>query len=223
MRGLIKVPRALSPTQERKLVDFLDAKFLDITRNFKKRSDPSSSLQSLPSYLTETHKLLSFILQIPPIDPSTSLRTTFLLRLSGDAMESIPGYKPDVQILSQLLDWLNDLDRGWLAVLRSQTWDPEEGTGRDIIVDTSEDGQSTVRSTPMSQTERTRLRSLLISGTAKLEEWLEKLDTSGETYDILLERLGLQQGFDDLFSNTLAEMGALGGSINVPEGMDGTC
>ena len=35
-------------------------------------------------------------------------------------MNSIVGYKPDVRTLPQLLDWLNDLDKGWLAVLRSQ-------------------------------------------------------------------------------------------------------
>ena len=30
--------KALSPTQERKLVDYLEDRFLDVTRNYKKRS-----------------------------------------------------------------------------------------------------------------------------------------------------------------------------------------
>lgn len=40
---------ALSSSQERKLVDYLDTKFLDLTRNFKKRSVPSSRLSVVPS------------------------------------------------------------------------------------------------------------------------------------------------------------------------------
>ncbi|KAI0081402.1 hypothetical protein K474DRAFT_1688660 [Panus rudis PR-1116 ss-1] len=214
---------ALSPTQERKLVDFLEDKFLDITRNFKKRSDPSSKLQTLSAYLTETHTLLSLILQIPPVDPSTPLRTSFLLRLTGEVMDGITGYRPDVQTLPQLLDWLNDLDRGWLCVLRAQKWDPEAREGVDLVVESPKDEELPLRSTPMNQTERTRLKSLLIAGTAKLEEWLVELDAGEESYDVALERLGLQQGFDDLFSNTLAEMGALRGAVNIPQGMEGTC
>ncbi|KAK7688907.1 hypothetical protein QCA50_007598 [Cerrena zonata] len=224
MPGLTKIPHALSPSQERKLVDFLDEKFLDVTRNFKKRSDPSSTLRTLSSYLTETHTILSLILQIPPVDPSTSLRTTLLLRITGEVMGSIGGYQPVVETLPQLLDWLNDMDRGWLAVLRSQEWDPEERLGHDLVI--SEDGNSAVpiRSTPISQTERTRLRSLLLSGTTKLEEWLERLVTDDDNYNDALERLGLQQSFDDLFAGTLTEMGALRGfEVNVPADMEGTC
>lgn len=37
MPGLTNSPHALSPNQERKLMDFLDDKFLNVTRNFKKR------------------------------------------------------------------------------------------------------------------------------------------------------------------------------------------
>lgn len=188
-------------------------------------SDPSSTLETLSSYLQATHTVLSMILQIPPLDPSASLRTTLLLRLTGEVMSSIPGYKPDVQTLPQLLDWLNDLDRGWLAVLRSQAWDPDAHAGVDLALDSQVvDGSlAALHSTPMNQTERTRLRSLLISGTATMEEWLVALDTGGQDYDMVLETLGLQQGFDDLFSGTLAEMGSLGGVMNLPEGMEGTC
>ncbi|KAJ3480385.1 hypothetical protein NLI96_g8382 [Meripilus lineatus] len=226
-----RIPHALSSSQERKLVDYLDTQFLEITRNFKKRSDPSSNLPSLSDYLNATHTLLSLILQIPPIDPSTSLRTTLLLRLTGEVMDSILGYKPEPRFLSQLLEWLGDLDNAWLAVLRSQTWDTETAQGVDLIID-QEGAAATpnIRSTPMNQTERARLRSLLIGGTARMEEWLVNLgspsttaETDSEGLDDMLERLGLQQGFDDLFSGTLSEMGSLGGSVNNPEGMEGTC
>ncbi|TFK45528.1 hypothetical protein OE88DRAFT_1669119 [Heliocybe sulcata] len=128
-------------------------------------------------------------------------------------MTSITGYKPDLQTLPKLLSWMNDLDLGWLAVLRGQAWDPAAHTALDVTA-------STVPA-PMSQTERTRLRSLLVTGTERMEEWMEELDTQGEDYTTALERLGLQQGFDDLFVNTFSEIGGLSGID--PEGMTGTC
>ncbi|KAI0085946.1 hypothetical protein BDY19DRAFT_386590 [Irpex rosettiformis] len=216
-------PKALSRAQERKLMEYVEDHFLEITRNFKKRSDVSSTLQTLSSYLTATHTLMSIILQIPPVNPSGSLRVTLLLRLTGDALSAIPGYKPDVETLPTLLDWLNDLDRGWLAVLRSQVWDTKSRTGIDISGEDSSSAQIPLQSPTMSQTERTRLRSLIIGGTSTMEEWLVELDTGGQDYDLVLQTLGLQQGFDDLFAGTLAEMGSFSGIMNMPEGMTGTC
>lgn len=134
------------------------------------------------------------------------------------------GYPPDTKTLPQLLAWLQDLDKGWLAVLRTQAWDTEGHEGIDVVISSDEDVAS-LKSTPVSQTERTRLRSLLIGGTSNMEEWLTGLDTGGEDYEVSLERLGLQQGFDDLFASTLSEMGFLHGSVALegPEGMEGTC
>ncbi|KAI0373143.1 hypothetical protein BV20DRAFT_938258 [Pilatotrama ljubarskyi] len=209
----------LSPAQERKLVDYLDDQFLEVTRNFKKRSDPSSPLSTLHAYLEATHHMLSLILQIPPVDPSAPLRTSLLLRLTGEVLQAIPGYTPDTETLPLLLAWLNDLDQAWLAIIRGQAWDPEECTG--VQVELPPDAKVS----RMSQTERTRLRSLLISGTDSLEEWLEGLDTRGEaSVEITLQRLGLEQSFNELFSGTLAEIGSLVGSeVNDPRGMIGTC
>ena len=192
-------------------------------------SDSSSTVPTLSDYLRESHTLLSLILQIPPFPPSSALRTTFLLRLTGDITGAITGYKPTPEVLSQLLDWLNDLDRGWLAVLRSQAWDTDTRSGVDVpTLENSlqpPDGDTTTSmpASPMSQTERARLRSLLIAGTGRLEEWLMNLDTAGQDYTAVLETLGLQQGFDDLFEGTRAEMGSLHGIMNMPEGMEGTC
>ncbi|KAF7791055.1 hypothetical protein EIP86_002015 [Pleurotus ostreatoroseus] len=217
--------RPLTSSQERKLLDYIEEKFLNVTRNFKKRSDPSSTLQTLSAYLTETHALLSFIMQIPPVDPSASLRTSLLLRLTSEVMNSITGYKPDVQTLPQLLDWFNDLDNAWLAVLRFQAWDTDTREGKDVVIDSSEEDGPSFTSSPISQTERTRLRSLLVTGTASMEEWLVALEPNQpeEDYTSVLEKFGLQQGFDDLFTGVLAEMGSLDGSMNRPEGMEGTC
>jgi len=179
----------------------------------------STTLPTLSSYLAATHPLLSLILQIPPLDPSASLRTTLLLRLTGEVMNAIPGYVPDVQTLPQLLAWLHDLDSGWLAVLRAQAWDPDARTGVDPVLPPG----APAHATPMNQTERTRLRSMLITGTGRMEEWLEGLDVSGQSYELTLEALGLQQEFDELFSKTLSEMGTLHGNDNDPQGMQGTC
>lgn len=74
---------------------------------------------------------------------------------------------------------------------------------------------------PVSQTDRTRLRSILAGGSARLEEWLEKgLHVEGaEDLEQALERLGLQQSFDDLFIESLSEMGEFTeemSQVNVP-------
>jgi hypothetical protein len=146
-------------------------------------------------------------------------------------MGAFTGYKPMPDVLPALLDWLNDLDAGWLAVLRSQAWDADTHRGVDVsLLDDedasmqSPDGDSQMDApAPMTQTERTRLRSLLIAGTGRLEEWLVGLDTAGQDYTALLDTLGLRQSFDDLFAGTLTAMGSLGGVMNVPEGMEGTC
>lgn len=188
-------------------------------------SEPSlSKLPTLSAYLDAMHHLLAFILQIPPIDPSTSLRTAFLLRLTNDVMNAVSGYPPDMDDLQQLLDFLDDLDEAWLAVLNSQVWDPSSGAGVDLVipVDMIEPDRP-IRATPVSQTERTRLHSLLVMGTAGLEEWLSRLATPGEDYQLALERAGFMQGFDDLFSKTLAEMGSLSEPLIDPVGVKGTC
>ncbi|KAF8129298.1 hypothetical protein EV363DRAFT_1338585 [Boletus edulis] len=161
------------------------------------------------------HHLLAFILQIPPIDPSTSLRTAFLLRLTSDVMNSVPGYPPNLDGLPQLLNFLDDLDEAWLADASSDT-----GVNLVIPVDMMELDRP-IRSTPVSQPERTRLHNLLVTGTAGLEEWLSTLSTPAEDYQLALESAGFMQGFDDLFSKTLAEMEGLSEPlISDPVGMN---
>lgn len=199
----------------------------DIIPDFILSSQPSTSkLPTLASYLEANQQLLSMILQIPPIDPSTSLRITFLLRLTGDVMSSISGYPADLATLPGLLEFLDDLDQAWVTVLDSQIWDPNSKAAVDLVVNTgnlNDSNSNRVHSTPMNQTERTRLRSLLITGTAQLEEWITGITNEEEEYQGALERAGLQQKFEDLFMRTLAEMGGLAGEINDPAGMEGTC
>jgi hypothetical protein len=182
------------------------------------RSEPTTHLPTLSHFLDESRQILSLILQIPPIDPSTSLRTAFLLRLTNDVLTSIPGYPANPGILPEVLDWLDDLDQAWLAVLQSQVWDSKEGAGTDLLIDT-EEAAGGMKSSPVTQTESTRLRSLLVGGAASLEEWLESCNPEQDEdngVESMLQRLGLQAGFDELFARTLDYLGGLGGIIVEP-------
>lgn len=132
------------------------------------------------------------------------MRSALLLRLTGEVLNSVPGYPPDEKSLSALLDWLQDLDKGWLAVLRSQGWDSVEKLG--VSVRLPEGARS---STSLSQTELTRLKSMLVAGTEMLEEWVEVLETQPDVETMQAGRL------DDLFSGVLAEMGFLRGEYSV--------
>lgn len=152
-----------------------------------------------------------------------ALRTAFLLRLTGEVLTSIAGYAPTADTLPHLLALLTELDSGWCAVLRAQAWDADVREGVDVEVPVSKPNTtststaesqmdadfSLVGAPPVSQTDRTRLRSILAGGSARLEEWLEKgLHVEGaDDLEQALERLGLQQSFDDLFIETLSEMG----------------
>ncbi|KAF9442551.1 hypothetical protein P691DRAFT_810467 [Macrolepiota fuliginosa MF-IS2] len=267
--------KPLTPRQERRAVAYLDDQFLQLTRGFKKRTSPSTSVPTLHKYISAARRLLAFILQIPPIDPSTELRIQYMLRLTGDVLSAIPGYglpsrtstaiseqhtseekiqnvengeddepRDYTSALRELLDWLDDLDQAWLAVLQSQVWDPEFGEGVDLVLDiwsdTSDDSnqqfngterQNRVlpKSTLISQTDATRLRSILIMTMADLEEWLSRAGrgpepefspvgpaTGEDDVTGMLERLGLLDGFDELFGRTMDFLGGFGGFVIEP-------
>ncbi|KAG6861790.1 hypothetical protein C0995_012294 [Termitomyces sp. Mi166 len=212
----LKELHALSSAQERKLVDYLDEQFLQLMRGYKKRSEPTTHLPTLRDYVDASRQILSLVLQIPPIDPSTSLRTAFLLRLTNDSLSSIVGYPPDSVSLPEALDWLDDLDQAWLIVLKAQVWSPASGAGVDLYVDAA-DASRGIKTSPISQTERIRLRSLLVGSSASLEEWLEdRKEQEEQDVENMLERLGLQAEFDDLFSRTLDYLGGLNGMVVDP-------
>jgi len=228
--------RALTSKQERKLVAFLDDLFLQLTRNYRKRYDISSTLKTLPAYLEAARHLLLLVIQIPPIDPSTSLRIAYLLRLTGDVIFAIPGYQLDIsstigiqETLRNLLGFLGDLDQAWLAVLRSQVWDPSTGQAVDLVIAVDDDDPQTsssstalsIKSTPPSQTDVTRLQSLLFTADSSLEEWLsnEKARADGgdsENVSGMLDRMGLLEEFDSLFMRTLDFLGGFAGTVAKP-------
>lgn len=234
--------RALTSKQERKLVAFLDDLFLQLTRNYKKRSDISSKLTTLPAYLEAARHLLLLVIQIPPIDPSTGLRIAYLLRLTGDVIFAIPGYHLDIsntisiqETLRDLLGFLGDLDRAWLAVFQSQVWDPSTGQVVDLVIAVDDDDPPTInpssnipsasslsfKSTPPSQTDVTRLQSLLFTGDTSLEEWLSNEKTRANDADSddvsgMLDRMGLLEEFDSLFMRTLGFLGGFAGTVAKP-------
>jgi len=106
-----------------------------------------------------------------------------------------------------------------VAVLQGQVWDPSSGAGVDLVVPVDSSSGSNIGSTPPSQTDVAWLRSFLIGGQSALEEWLgeERLTQGGEGEEddlsATLERMGLLDEFDEVFSKTLDFLGGLGGVI----------
>ncbi|KAF8119878.1 hypothetical protein EV363DRAFT_1489081, partial [Boletus edulis] len=80
----------------------------------------------LPQYHVnwELAHLHAFILQIPPKDSPTSLRTAFLVGELGHRVSTPHGRSPTAPRLSR-----RPADKAWLAILDSQVRDPSSGHG----------------------------------------------------------------------------------------------
>jgi hypothetical protein len=166
------------------------------------RHEPESKLPTLQAYLLEMRTLLSLTLQIPPVALSGMLRTSLLLRLTGTVLDDIVGYRPDVADLIPLLQWLDMLDRGWLSVLCRRAWDPVRGS-----VDLPEELELLTRTPLPTQTDRTRVHSLLVTGIGALENWMEgKNEDEEDSLVHDMRRLGYQSAFDELFHRTLTKL-----------------
>ncbi len=213
----------LSDQQERRLLDYLDEKYLEICQEYSRRSvsrallayyhsadkrsrhDSESKLPTLRAYLLAMRSLFSLTLQVPPVPPSGMLRISLLLRLTGTAMEQIPGYSPDTTDLIPLLGWLDMLDRGWLSVFCREAWNPVRGEGVGLP-------EELLEKTPLpTQTDCTRVHSLLITGISALETWMEgKNDDEEDSLVHDMRRLGHQTTFDELFHRTLTKLHEIG-------------
>jgi len=116
-------------------------------------------------------------------------------------LDDIVGYSPDVADLIPLLQWLDMLDRGWLSVLCGHAWDPIRGEGVEL-------SEELLRTTPPpTQTDCTRVHSLLVTGISALENWIEGEDEDEEdnlVHD--MRQLGYQSTFDELFHRTLTKL-----------------
>lgn len=196
--------KPLSQRQELRLTEFLDDKFIDITRNFRKRFEPSSPLHTLPGYISAVQSVLSLILQIPPTPPSESLRVSLLLRLTNDVLESIPGYLPDLDHLPEVLDFLDDLDQAWVTVIRHEAWKPHDEEDSDVDFDDIEQ-ENVDRPSPLSQTDKVRLDSILMNASIILANWVAHRHQPEEPV-IPFGSFGELEGFGRLFANTLEEL-----------------
>lgn len=122
--------------------------------------------------------------------------------------------------LEGLVRWLERLDEGWVAVIRGESWESKgnggggSGGGSDSDEVEERDGRKERRNV-LTQTEKTRLKSMLITGTARIEEWLagskpeEQVEDTvdrAEDYSDMLERRGLMDGLERLFEGTLKEL-----------------
>ncbi|TRM57775.1 hypothetical protein BD626DRAFT_411391 [Schizophyllum amplum] len=200
----------LTTKQERRVMDHLDERLLNLMRGYKKRSEESSTTPTLEAYLAQARYILSFTLQIPPIRPSAALRTAYLLRLTNDVLTCIPGYPATLNSLPDLLSWLDELDRAWQVVLAGQTWLPQDHTG----VDPAGDEPLPTRGL-ITQTDRTRLKSMLISGSAVIEDWVGDIATQPEVdaadVEGMLQRLGIMERSVRIFPGTLDELERISG------------
>ncbi|KAJ1310517.1 hypothetical protein OPQ81_007248 [Rhizoctonia solani] len=148
------VPTHLSPAQLHRLNDYLEAKCLELTRGVRKRLEPESPYSTLPAYLQASSSLVTMILLIPPEE---GVRTSWLLRVTGDVFENVPAYQLDtfletvvgedeaegegeteqvpvlsdqgLETLDQVFQLFEKLDAGWCAVIRNERWDPKHGHG----------------------------------------------------------------------------------------------
>jgi hypothetical protein len=118
-------------------------------------------------------------------------------------MDDIVGYSPDVTDLIPLLQWLETLDRGWLSVLCRHAWDPMRGEGVELP-------EQLLDKTPLpTQTDCTRVHSLLVTGISALENWMEGKNEDEDEEDNLvndMRRLGHQNTFDELFHRSLNKL-----------------
>ncbi|KAI9452667.1 hypothetical protein F5148DRAFT_1003185 [Russula earlei] len=189
----------LSERQERRLIDYLDTKYLEIRHEYSRRHQPGSNLPTLGAYLLVTRPLLTVTLQVPPIAQSGMLRTSLLLRLTGTVMEDVFGYSPHDTDLTLLLEWLDILDRGWLTVLSRSVWDPARGEGLEVPE------KSLDKCPPPTQTDNTRIHSLLITGISALDNWMKE---NGVDEDKIrdMRDLGYQIHLDELFHRTLTRL-----------------
>ncbi|KAI9455720.1 hypothetical protein BJY52DRAFT_1224580, partial [Lactarius psammicola] len=177
--------RPLSEPQERRLLAYLDEKYREIHQDYGKRHEPTSKLPTLRAYLDAMRSTAC-----RPVRDAPDI--TFVT-LTNTVMEDAPGYPPDSTDLVTLLKWLDLLDHGWLSVLCMQAWDPVRGEGVDLPQHLLE------KTPPATQTDRTRVHSLLVTGTSTLEDWMEERRRTTRTASTLtrLRELEPDEGGDE--------------------------
>ncbi|GAA5901484.1 hypothetical protein JCM8208_001815 [Rhodotorula glutinis] len=151
----------LTPTQESRLIRYLDQELLRLSGGFESRhSGPSARLPTLASFLDVILPLLAFVLSIPAAPPSTSLRVAYLLQLTGYLAPACDGYTLDDSHLPALFDALARFDLGWAAVLEGRDWDSARGAPAPPSPPPQHAAQQGAAA-PLRTTDRVRLDSLV--------------------------------------------------------------
>ncbi|KAH8921387.1 hypothetical protein BT69DRAFT_334020 [Atractiella rhizophila] len=168
------ISKPLTATQERRLVDYFDKSFLEFSRIFKKRTT-SSPADSLSSLLQLSQPIMSLTLSIPPLTSSSaSLRSSSLLRLTGEITSSIIEYADlcsSIEKDEAVWKLMRDLDEGWIAVLSAELWDSKERKGVRYEGGTLPVG--------VSQTDQVRLRNLIVGFKEDLRTFFSLPSTFG--------------------------------------------
>ncbi|GAA5833225.1 hypothetical protein JCM11251_005179 [Rhodosporidiobolus azoricus] len=143
--------KALTAAQEARLISHLDKELLQLSGNYEGRHSVNSPLQTLSDFLDAVVPLLSFILTIPAAPPSHSLRTAYLLQLTGYLPPALDGYTILDEELEKLFDVCARVERGWLAILEGKDWDSARG----------QPSEASERGGRMRTTDKVRLKSLI--------------------------------------------------------------
>ncbi|GAA6026968.1 hypothetical protein JCM8097_006002 [Rhodosporidiobolus ruineniae] len=142
----------LTEQQEARLIRHLDQQLAAFEGAFSSRHSSSSPLQSIHDFLDAILPLLSFILTTPAAAPTCSLRTSYLLQLTGFLAPAFDAYTLSDDSLDALFSTLDRFDAGWVCCLRGFDWDSAAGRARE------EAGAS---GAAMRNTDRARLETLV--------------------------------------------------------------
>jgi hypothetical protein len=85
-------PRRLTPLQSSRLMAWLDAALLALSRNHRRRHAPDSPLRSLRAYCAAVLPVLAVLASVPPAPPAGSIKVGYLLQLSDVVPEACTGY-----------------------------------------------------------------------------------------------------------------------------------
>ncbi|GAA5900329.1 uncharacterized protein JCM6883_002810 [Sporobolomyces salmoneus] len=152
--------RPLSTAQEGRLIRHLDPALLTLSGNFESRHSANSQLPTLSSFLEQLVQLLSFVLAIPAAKPSGSLRSAYLLQLTGYLAPAIEGYPLGEESLDKLFSVLERFDRGWAAILEGREWDSTTGMAKEEQVEREHNGEG-YEVQALRTTDLVRIKSLI--------------------------------------------------------------
>lgn len=165
------------------------------------RHEVDAKLATMLDYLDFIYPMHTFILQIPPTSATSTMRSSFYLRLTIDLFDrsitypvkesgpQSPNGEHENAILNRLLKCFLQFDEGWFAILTSRQWNPKEN----IAITNNTPGG--VKSETLDITTKTILHSTILSGMNAVDDWLfEQPD---------LERSEIREKFGEAFWKTL--------------------